>query len=237
MPVIGTLGERSLHAAVKRFCEPDETRHEIPLGRFVADICGEEGILEVQTQQFHLLRGKLAAFLPECPVTVVYPIPRTKQLQWLDSETGELLRQRLSPRRGSAWDCFRELYRIQPFLPHPNFRLRLLLLDVAEQRYESRKNRKGYTRVDLQPLRPLEAGDVECIELRCPQDYTNLLPVALPPAFTTAELGKAAGIPLATAQTALRVMAGLGAVQCSGKAGRWLLYERNTTHDTEGDAP
>lgn len=224
---IGTLSERSLHAAVKLFCEPDVTQHEISLGRYVADICGEEGIIEVQTGNFHQLRAKLGAFLPECPVTVAYPLPRAKQIQWLDAETGELLRQRRSPRRGTAWDAFAELYRILPYLTHPNFRLRLLLLDVVEQRHVSKKNRKGYSRLDQLPLRPLEPGTIETIALRCPGDYAALLPEALPKEFTTSDLSKAAKIPLETAQTALRVMAEVGAVRRAGKRGNWVVYEKN----------
>ncbi len=223
---IGVLAERSLHAAVKLFCEPDMTRHEIPLGKYVADICAEMGIIEVQTQHFHLLRGKLEAFLPECPVTVVYPIARTKQLQWLDAETGEVLRQRRSPRRGTVWDAFPEIYRIQPFLKNPNFSLRLLLLDVAEQRRVNEKNRKGYTRIDLMPLHPLNESAVETVDLAWPGDYAALLPAALPETFTTSDLRKAAGIRLEVAQTALRVMAGIGAVERKGKKGQWIVYER-----------
>ena len=225
---IGTLSERSLHAAVKLFCEPDVTQHEIPLGRYVADICGEEGIIEVQTGNFHQLRAKLGAFLPECPVMVVYPLPRAKHIQWLDAETGEWLRQRRSPRAGKSWDAFPELYRILPYLTHPNFRLRLLLLDTVEQRYVNSRNRKGYSRLDQLPLHPLEAGNVEAIDLRCPGDYAALLPDTLPQGFTTAELSKAAGIRLEVAQTALRVMAEVGAVKRVGKRGNWVVYERAT---------
>ena len=47
---IGTLGEKSLHAALKLYYEPDSSRHEIPVGQYVADIVNEEGIIEIQTK-------------------------------------------------------------------------------------------------------------------------------------------------------------------------------------------
>ena len=36
-PIIGTLGERTLHAALKRFFEPDTSFHEIRYKSFVAE--------------------------------------------------------------------------------------------------------------------------------------------------------------------------------------------------------
>ena len=35
---IGTLSEKTLHAILKNFYEPDEDKQEIPVDRFVADI-------------------------------------------------------------------------------------------------------------------------------------------------------------------------------------------------------
>ena len=74
--IIGTLGERSLHAVLKRFLQPDENRHEVRVGRYVADIFDENGVTEIQTRQFYKMKRKLAAFLPEHAVTVVYPVSR-----------------------------------------------------------------------------------------------------------------------------------------------------------------
>ena len=61
---IGTLGERSLHAALKEYFRGDGDETEVPVGRFVADIRGPRGITEVQTRDFNRLRGKLEHFLP-----------------------------------------------------------------------------------------------------------------------------------------------------------------------------
>ena len=56
---IGTLGEKTLHAALKRYFEPDEHFREVAVGRYVADIMSPGGIIEIQTAGFGRLREKL----------------------------------------------------------------------------------------------------------------------------------------------------------------------------------
>ena len=87
---IGTLSEKTLHAALKAYCEPDTESREIALGGYIADIVGEEGIIEIQTRGFERLRDKLDAFLEFARVTVVYPIVKQRWLCWVDPQTGEV---------------------------------------------------------------------------------------------------------------------------------------------------
>ena len=116
-PGIGTLNEKTLHAVLKLYYEPSQARHEIPLGSYVADIVSEEGIVEIQTRALNKLRDKLLYFLSVSRhVTVVYPIAHTKWLCWIDGETGEITKRRKSPKTGSVYDAFYELYKITPFL-------------------------------------------------------------------------------------------------------------------------
>ena len=49
---IGTLSEKALHAALKSYYEPDFESREVKVGSFVADIVGENGIIEIQTRGF-----------------------------------------------------------------------------------------------------------------------------------------------------------------------------------------
>lgn len=76
---IGTLGEKTLHAALKAYYEPDAESHEIKIGRYIADIVGENGIIEIQTRSFDKLRKKLEAFLSVAHVSVVYPVAAVKK--------------------------------------------------------------------------------------------------------------------------------------------------------------
>ncbi|MDF2567294.1 MAG: hypothetical protein K0R90_750, partial [Oscillospiraceae bacterium] len=97
---IGTLSEKTLHAVLKQYFEPFLANHETKIGSFVADIVGEDGIIEIQTCGFDKLRKKLDAFLPVCKVTVVYPVTNIKWLSWIDERTGEITQKRKSPKQG-----------------------------------------------------------------------------------------------------------------------------------------
>ena len=94
---IGTLSEKALHAALKSYYEPDFESREVKVGGFVADIVGENGIIEIQTRGFDRLRRKLDAFLEAARVTVVYPVVPKRGLCWVDPETGEIFEKRKSP--------------------------------------------------------------------------------------------------------------------------------------------
>ena len=77
---IGTLGEKTLHHTLKNYFEPNKEKQEVRIKTYYADIYNEKGIIEIQTQQFYRLRGKLKVFLKEYPVTLVYPVPGKKWL-------------------------------------------------------------------------------------------------------------------------------------------------------------
>ena len=113
---IGTLRERSLHAVLKYWADPDETHHEIPLEGLVADVFDGERVTEIQTRGFSKLRPKLARLLPRYPVTVIYPVAQVKRTAWIDPETGESTPLRRSPKTGRVWDAFAEMYYLRDYL-------------------------------------------------------------------------------------------------------------------------
>ena len=126
---IGTLSEKTVHAIFKDYYEPDEDHQEIPIENYVADIYKDGEIIEIQTRQFNRMRGKLQAFLPMYPVTIVYPIPYEKWLIWIDEDSGELSKKRKSPKKGSTYQAFKELYKIKMFLKDPNIRFKFVLVN------------------------------------------------------------------------------------------------------------
>lgn len=219
---IGTYGEKTLHAVLKYYFEPYEDSHEVRLGPFVADIVGEQGVIEIQTRSFDKLRKKLDAFLEVARVTVVYPVPCNKWLVWMSEETGEVTKRRKSPKKGTPWDSFRELYKIKSYLTHPNLTLCVVLVDLEEYRLLngwSKDRKKGSTRSDRIPL----ALTSECI-LKSPADYAGLLPDAMPSPFTTADLARVCRLSPACASAALNVLYTVGAVVRTGKQGNRYLY-------------
>lgn len=222
---IGTYGEKTVHAIFKNYFEPDEDRQEIPIDRYVADIFNGQEIIEIQTRQFNRMREKLAAFLPEYPVTIVYPIPREKWLIWIDEENGELSQKRKSPKKGNPYQAFMELYKIKMFLKEPNLKLRLILTDMEEYRLLngwSRDKKKGSTRYDRIPLQLVEQVDV-----LCPEDYMQFVPQELEGSFTVKQFAKAAHIPEKLAQTVVHILAYVGTIEKCGQDGRAYLYRVN----------
>lgn len=222
-PGIGTLSEKTVHAILKHFYDPDEGHQEIPVGNFVADIYAEGEIIEIQTRQFDKLRGKLAAFLPQFPVTIVYPIPREKWVIWVDRESGECSQRRKSPKKGSPYHIFPELYRIKTFLKDPNLRLRLILLDMEEYKLldgRGQNRKKGASRYDRIPTKLVEE-----IAIDCPRDFLRFLPAPLESAFTSRDFARAAHIPLPLAQTTLHILYYMDVVTRVGKQGNLYRYE------------
>lgn len=219
---IGTLCEKTVHAILKNYYEPDEDKQEIPIEGYIADIYSGGEIVEIQTRQFNKMRGKLEAFLPLYPVTIVYPIPRQKWIIWIDEESGELSKKRKSPVKGNVYMAFPELYKIKMFLKNPNLRLRFVLLDMEEYKLLngwSRDKKKGSTRYDRIPTSLAEEVEITRIE-----DYMQFVPYELAQEFTSEDFAKAAGIPLSLAQTVLNILYDLGTVIRIGKKGRKYLY-------------
>lgn len=221
---IGTRGEKTLHAVLKRYFEPSESFHEVKVGGFVADIANEAGITEIQTRQFSRLRKKLECFLALTDVTIVYPVAAVKWLVWIDGQTGETTKKRKSPRRGQPWDILYELYQIKEFLCSSHLKLCVVLLEIEEYRSLngwSTDKKRGSTRYDRIPV-----GVSEEIHVDGPSDYGRLMPPGLEAQFTSREFQKASGLSLSSSQTALNVLYSVGAVRRVGKRGNRYVYEK-----------
>lgn len=220
---IGTLSEKTVHAILKNYYEPDEDKQEIPIEKYVADIYADGEIIEIQTRQFNKMRDKLTAFLPLYPVTIVYPIPREKWIIWIDEESGELSKKRKSPVKGNPYVAFPELYKIKMFLKDPNLRLKFAMMDVEEYKLlngRSRDKKKGASRYDRIPTELVEE-----VEINCLQDYMQFVPYELHGEFTSKEFAKAAHIPVSLAQTVLNILYHVGILTRVGKKGSMYLYE------------
>ena len=220
---IGTLGEKTLHAVLKNYYEPHEENHEIKVGRYYADIVGENGVIEIQTRQFNKLLKKLENFLEFCDVTVVYPMPALKYVSWLDMDTGELSPKRKSPRKYRIYDVFPELYKIKYTLDNPRFHLCLCMLEVDEVRYLngwSKDKKKGSTRCDRIPKDIIDEVRFDCVE-----DYGQFLPDGLPRRFTSADYAKACRITKRLAGVGLNLLTYLELVERVDRLGSSYVYQ------------
>ena len=224
-PGIGTLSEKTVHAILKNYMQPNEDYHEVPIEGYVADIYKDGEIIEIQTRQFNKMRSKLQVFLPLYPVTIVYPIPREKWLIWIDEESGELSNPRKSPLKGTRYTVFPELYKIKMFLKNPNLKLRLVLMDMEEYKLLngwSKDRKKGSHRYDRIPKDLVEEVEINCIE-----DYMQFVPYELEEEFTVKEFGKAAHIPAKLAGVVVHILHHMGTIEHIGKQGNAYLYKIN----------
>ena len=226
---IGTLGEKSLHAVLKWYYEPDGSRHEIPVGSYVADIVGEHGVIEIQTRGVAHLRPKLTELLEAVPVTVVHPVILRKRIVSLDGDTGEVASVRFSPKHGSLYTAMRELYALKPLLPQQRLTVRLPLLEADEIRsfgVHTRRRKKQRARQGEYVSDILPTDIVDEIILAQPSDYDIFLPAHLSGPFGAAELAQAAVTDLPTARRVLNLLTFLGLTEAVGKDGRRILYRR-----------
>lgn len=220
---IGILGEKTLHATLKLWLDDDPTHHEIPLPQgSVADIFDGERIIEIQTANFTALRKKLEKLLDTYPVTVVHPLVRVKWVSWIDPVTGEITKPRRSGRRGSFTDAGKQLIYLLPLLGHPNLTVRLVLLDVEEQRLLDGWGNGGKRGCHRAERLPLALG--ESVTLTSPADYAALLPPELPTPFTATQFGKAARLQGRNLQGTLKVLVALGVLRREKDGQKYQYY-------------
>lgn len=221
--LIGTLSEKTVHYTLKQYLSGDISYQEIKVGSYYADVCIHDHIYEIQTRQFGNLREKLAAFLSEYKVTVVYPVSICNYLRWINPVSGEISAPKKSPRHANPLQVFPELYRIRSFLSHPNFSLKIICLETEEYRIldgYGKQKKAGATKFDKLPLSLIEEYDIEQ-----PLDYMMLLPADLPDCFLAKDLAKQAKTSLSVSRSALLLLTELGVVRRIGKQGNSYQYE------------
>ena len=222
---IGTLGEKTLHAVLKHFYQPDPAYHEQKIGSFFADIAKGGEIIEIQTRDLYRLKKKIAAFLEMgYRVRVVHPVPRNRKVYWIDSE-GNLSDGRKSPKTGRPHTAAAELASLDSFIGKPGLSFTVLLLDVEDFRNLDgwgRGGKRGSSRFERMPIAYVEERTIES-----PTDLVALLPPKLPHRFTAAEFNKAGGYKGRRAYYALKLLENAGVISMIGKEGRKFIYEVN----------
>lgn len=219
---IGRLSEKALHRILKLYFEPDEDRHEVRRLGSVADILNDRGVTEIQTRSFARLVPKLEKFLPHGPVTVVYPLPYTKVLRWIDPQSGEISPPHKSPKKATVFDAFFELYNIRAYLSDPHFSLVLLFLNVEEYRYRDgygKERKYRSTRMERIP------NSIEkMLVFHQPADYLCFLPDGLPDRFTMRDVTAAISPRFRHAYSGVKILSDLNLIGESGKIGRARAY-------------
>jgi hypothetical protein len=222
-PHVGTLGEKALHAALKRwYAEPGDLVEE-PVDGYVIDLVRDGLLIEVQTGGFSSLRRKLADLLERHAVRLVHPIPVTKWIVKLGDDAGALSRRR-SPKRRDVLDVFDGLVSIPGALGEPGFTLDVVLVEEEEvRRFDGRRGRRrnGWVvderrLVDVLGTRRFETA----------ADLATLLPDDLPTSFTTQHLAAALGRRRRLAQQMTYCLRHLELIEMVGKEGNTIVYRR-----------
>ena len=219
---IGTLSEKTLHAVLKLYYEPDEDKHEVAMSGYYADIYNDKGIIEIQTLQLNKLRDKLSVFLQDYHVTVVYPLPFNKWLSWVNPDNGEVQGRRKSPRHFTEYDAFYELYKIKSYLKNPNLSINLVLMDMEEYKLLngwSYDKKRGSTRYDRVPV-----GIRRIVKFDRIEDYMQLVPADLKEDFTVKDFAMAAGVSVEASRYTLNILNYLEIVKRTGRVKNGYVY-------------
>ena len=220
--VIGTLQEKTLHADLKKWAAQPGDEFEVKVDGYFIDIVHGETLIEIQTRQFNALKRKLNHLVVNHPVRLVYPIPVEK---WIVRQTkdGQLISRRKSPRRGRLEEIFLELIRIPNIIKEPNFSLQVVLARVEEIQVDDGQGswrRAGRSIVDRRLIEVLGT-----VLFNSPCDFSRLLPVGLPDAFTARELSQSLGLPIRLAQKMVYCLRQMGSINLAGTRDRAYLYQ------------
>lgn len=225
-PHIGTLGERSLHAALKDYYAQDGDALEVEVDGYVIDIVRGDRLIEIQTGNFAAMKRKLAKLTKTHHVHVVHPVATQKWIVKYGPDGETRLDRRKSPVRGDVYDIFWQLVSFPHLVDHANFSLEVALVHMEEIRVNDGQGswrRRGWSIVDHRLLEVIEQ-----IRLESVADFRALLPADLPDLFTTKDLSQTAGIRRNLAGKMAFCLRAMGAVEQVGKRGNAYLYQRMT---------
>ena len=229
MNTIGTLGESSLHASLKKWYAQPGDQFEVAVDGAIIDIVRGDLLIEIQTRSLSSIKRKLTRLSDDHVVRLIYPIAREKWIVRMDKTGQTQLSRRKSPKRGRIEDLFMELVNIAGLLKHPNLTLEVAFIREEEVWSQAKTHRRmsrwrgGWARQDRRLL-----DVVEQKVFATPRDYASLLPAGLPDSFTNHELSHALGRPRYLAERMSYCLRQIGVLEVSGKRGRSLLFTIKT---------
>jgi hypothetical protein len=220
--LIGTLGEKSLHSALKKWYARPKDKIEVEVDGFHIDIIRRNLLIEIQTTNFSSLRRKLTTLIEKHPVRLVFPIAQEKWIVRMAKDEKTRLGRRKSPKKGNIFHLFDELVYIPGLITHPNFSFETLLIQEEEVRCDDGTGswrRNGLRIVDHCLI------DVLSQHLfKKPSDFLALVPTDLPEPFSTKDLANGIDQPRSVAQEMAYCLRHMGAIEVVGKNGNSLLY-------------
>lgn len=218
---IGSLNEKSLHAALKQWYHQSGDLMEVIVDGFVIDLVRDNALVEIQTGNFSAIKRKMATLTGNHPVRLIYPVAREKWIVRQDA-VGELVGRRKSPKRETWLNMFTELVSFPHLMAHANFSLEVVCIQEEEvRRFDKRRGwrRHGWVTHERRLLQVLD----QCV-FNTPADCGKLLPSELPEPFTTKDLAQSLDIPRWLAQKMAYCLHKMGTLVQQGKHGNARLY-------------
>lgn len=228
---IGTLAEKSLHAALKaHYAQPGDLV-EMPLGGYVIDILrpGGEGdafayqCIEIQTRSLAKMKPKLLKLLDTYPIRVVHPVAQTRYVVRIDAD-GVIVSRRKSPMKGTVYHLFAELVNLPTLIQHPNFSLEVALIHEEQVWVDDEQGSWRRKHWSIHDRRLLAVG--EAVRLNAVEDFAALLPSDLTPEFDTGGLAKVLKLQRPLARKMAYCLRAMGVIEVCGKQGRAYVYRR-----------
>lgn len=219
---IGTMQEKSLHAALKQWYACPGDRLEEEVDGFLTDICRGDLLVEIQTRNFSAVKRKLTLLSARHPVRLVYPVAQEKWIVRLAADGLTRLGRRKSPKRGSWLQLFEELVSFPELMLRRNFSLEVLLVQEEEIRRNAGSRERLSKRWHLYDRRLIDV--IDQLLLTSPADFRTFLPPSLPSPFTSSDLAAALGQPRYLAQQMCYCLRKMGTLERVGKSGNALLY-------------
>ena len=217
--------ETSLHRDLKTVYADQDAQFEVTMGQYRIDVVNGCELVEIQHGALSAIRDKVRELLDaDHAVTVVKPIIHRRRLIKLDQKGGEIIDERMSPKRGKISDLFDELIHFTQAFPHPYLTLEVPIVNVEERRYpgHGRRRRRRESDFEVEDKRLIEI--LETHRFRTALDLRRLISGKLPREFDTAQLAKAMNEPRHVAQKAAYCFREMGAAHQVGKRGNAILY-------------
>lgn len=245
---IGRLGEKQMHAAIKRFICPDTSCHEIKIDgsagcisteatdgadgtsekrktrKFVADVLRDGTVYEIQTGSFGPLKPKIQWILDNTNynIVLIHPIAESKWISTI-SRDGKIGARKKSPQKGSLRDLAGELYYLTDFISSPRFSLVILMIEGEQYKKNLAADgkRPRYKKYELIPISLLRAHVFRGVD-----DYRTFIPDALPEHFTVKDFSTKSKIYGMDAYSIVKSLTAIGLLSPAGNIGRAAAYKK-----------
>ncbi len=222
---IGTYREKSLHTVLKYFVTSDTTKHEVRCGKYICDVLSGDEVIEIQTHRLSPLKAKLTELLQSKTVEVIFPICVQKRIIRIDTDSGEVMSIRNSPKKEKADDIFLQLCYLKDLLCDDRLSFTVFAYKGNEYRYAEKNIKVGKKYTDKYDIIPYEY--VSTIRLSDKSSYLELLDDIPTSEFTLKEYCSVSGRNKEAAQKILYVLARRGVLCVCGKHGREYIYRQD----------